>query len=208
METPKISSLLCKRDVDFDAITNNVIETIGINVIKAVQYFLNKVRQMRVVSLERMDVLPGFCMVKILMTPNVGDIVSTNKDQIVIDEENVNKFQQNIELMVSLKALDTNSPFVIYKSIRDINQIASSTKENVVEKLLKYNSIPLQEDSINVNVLETHILENPEFIDILEILTKPQDISILGFNIDNLDKNQIINLKILETMENQNMSIN
>lgn len=208
METPKISSLLCKRDVDFDTITNSVVGTIGVNVIKAVQYFLNKVRKMQLLSLERMDVLPGFCMLKLTMYPNTGDIINTNQGQIVIDESNINKFLQNIELMVSMKALDTNSAFVIYKSIKDVNQIATSAKEDVVERLLKYNSIPLDEHNININVLETHIMENPDFCDILEILTKPEDISILGFDVNNLNQNQIFNLKILEIMENQNMSVN
>lgn len=208
METPKISSLLCKRDVDFDTITNSVVGTVGTNVIKAVQYFLNKVRKMQLLSLERMDVLPGFCMLKLTMCPNVGDIINTNKGQIVIDESNINKFLQNIELMVSMKALDTNSAFVIYKSIKDVNQIATSSKEDTVERLLKYNSIPLDEENININVLESHIMENPDFSDILEILTKPEDISILGFDINSLDDQQIVNLKIIEVMENQNMSVN
>lgn len=208
METPKISSLLCKRDVDFDTITNSVVGTVGANVIKAVQYFLNKVRKMQLLSLERMDVLPGFCMLKLTMCPNVGDIINTNKGQIVIDESNINKFLQNIELMVSMKALDTNSAFVIYKSIKDVNQIATSSKEDTVERLLKYNSIPLDEENININVLESHIMENPDFSDILEILTKPEDISILGFDVNNLDQGQITNLKILEIMQNQNMSVN
>lgn len=208
METPKISSLLCKRDVDFDTITNSVVQTVGQSVIKAVQYFLNKVRKMNLISLERMDVLPGFCMLKLTMCPNIGDIINTNKGQIVIDESNINKFLQNIELMVSMKALDTNSPFVIYKSIKDVNQIATSSKEDTVERLLKYNTIPLDEENININVLETHIMENPDFADILEILTKPEDISILGFDVNNLNENQKINLKILEIMEKQNMSIN
>ncbi len=208
METPKISSLLCKRDVDFDNITNNVIEIVEPNIIKAVQYFLNKVRKMTLLSLERMDVLPGFCMLRLNMSPNVGDIVNTNKGQVVIDESNCNKFLQNIELMVSLKALDTNSAFVIYKNIKDVNHIAATSKEDTVEKLLKYNTLPLDEDNININILETHIIENPEFADILEILTKPEDISILGFDINSLNDQQIVNLKIIEVMENQNMSVN
>jgi hypothetical protein len=208
METVKISSLLCKRDVDFDNITNNVVEIVGPNVIKAVQYFLNKVRKMSLLSLERMDILPGFCMLKLSMSPNVGDIINTSKGQLVIDDSNASKFLQNIELMVSLKALDTNSAFVIYKNIKDVNHIAATTKEDTVEKLLKYNLLPLDEQNTNINILETHILENPEFCDILDILTKPKHISILGFDPNSLNEFQITNLKILESMENQNMSVN
>jgi hypothetical protein len=208
MNTPKVSTLICKRDVDFDTVTNKIIESVEANIIKAVQYFINKVRKMKLVSIEQMEVLPGFCMLKLVMLPNSGDIINTNKGEIVVDETTISKFVQNIEIMLSLKALDSNSAFVIFKNMKEINGIALSSKEDTVEKLLKYNTIPLDENNVNVNILDTQILNNPEFSDILDALTKPEEISIMGFDIDSLNIEQISNLKVLEIMNNQNMSIN
>jgi hypothetical protein len=208
MEKPKVSSLLCKRDIDFDNITNTIIKMVEQNLIKAVQFFLNKSRDMKIVSLEAIHSLPGFCMINLLMTPNIGDIISINNEQIVMDETNVNKYLQSVQLIVSLKALDINSPFVLYKNIKDINLIITSSKHDVNEKLLKYNSLPLDEKNTNVNILEHSILENPEFADILDIFTKPEDISIMGFDTNNLNEEQITNLKILESMESIKKSVN
>jgi hypothetical protein len=42
MTKPKVSSLLYKRDIDYKNITNGIIDTVGENLIKAVQFFLNK----------------------------------------------------------------------------------------------------------------------------------------------------------------------
>ena len=197
---PTISSLLTKRDVDYDNMTNGIIEIIQDPLIKAVQYFLNRKRDLKILSIECREILPGFCFIKFLMYPNIGDIVETSKGQVVIDESTHGKLLQNVDLIVSAKVLDSNSAYTIYKNIKDVNHIISTSKENSVENLTKYNTLDI-DDNCTTDILDVKILNNPEFSDILDILTKPKDLTILGFDASTLDENKLNLLRLFEAMD-------
>lgn len=197
---PNIASLLTKRDVDYDNMTNGVIELIQEPLIKAVQFFLNRKRDLKILSIECRDILPGFCFVKFLMYPNIGDIIDTANGQVVIDENSHGKLLQNVDLIISTKALDSNSAYTMYKNIKDVNDIIASSKENSVENLTKYNTLDI-DNSYTADVLDVKILNNPEFCDILDILTKPKDLTILGFDASTLDQNKLNLLRFFEAMD-------
>lgn len=201
MEIPKISSLLSKRDIDFDAMNNYIIDIIGDNVIKAVQYYLNKSRKLQISSIEMKSFLPGYVFITLNMTPNVGDIIHYSGEQIVVEKNTVNKYLQRVEVIISLKAIDTNSAFVMYKNIRDVNKLIQTSKEDTITPLLKYDTVPIDSGDFFVGILESQIIENPEFADLLDILTKPEELSIMGFDSSKLSKTQLDLLKVMEITE-------
>jgi len=191
------SSLLHKRDFDYDEFTQNIIKIVGHNVEAAAKLFIKKNRSITIRQIDlKPEVLPGYVFMQLGVTPNLGDIVLINNTELLIDEENIHNIVQMVNAVMSLKALDTNSSLIMYKNLCDVKAILETSKEDSVSKLLKLDLIELKETPELINKVHAEILENPEFINILEVLTNPPELDIMGFDKSRLTPNQINLLNI------------
>jgi len=200
------SSLLFKRDFDYDQFTQNIINIISTNLEAAVKLYFKKNRSMVVRQIDlKPEILPGYAFIQLAIRPNLGDIVILNNAELIIDESNINSVNQIANIVISLKALDTNSSLIMYKNICDVQKILNTSKEDTVQQLLQLDLLKLQNSSEITNFIEVEILENPEFIKLLEILTNPPDVDIMGFDKSKLSKTQIDLLHIRNIMKQEQL---
>lgn len=191
------SSLLHKRDFDYDEFTQNIIKIIGHSVEAATKLFIKKNRTVTIRQIElKPEILPGYAFMQLGVKPNLGDIVLINNMELLIDEDNIDNIVQMVNAVISLKALDSNSSLIMYKNLCDVKVILETSKDDSVSKLLKLDLIELKETPELINKVHAEILDNPEFINILEVLTSPPELDIMGFDKSRLTTDQINQLKI------------
>ncbi len=195
------SSLLYKRDFDYDEFTQNIIKLIGDNIQAATKLFIKKNRSVSIRQINlKPEFLPGYAFLQLAIKPNLGDIVLVNNVELLVDHDNIDSIVQMVNVVISLKALDSNSSLIMYKNLCDVRFILESSKEDVVPKLMKLDSIELKETPELINKVHVEILENPEFIDLLDILTSPPELDIMGFDKSKLTQFQSTLLNIQKIM--------
>lgn len=194
------SSLLHKRDFDFKKATDRIVELFGGSICTAAKFLLRCNKNLIISKIEVKPEIPGYAFIDIMIKPDIGDVVKIDGNEVIVTEENYNLLFHKLNVILPLKALDTNSPYVMYKAIIDVTNIIESSKENLVENLLKYDAIDLSDIKQNVNTVEFQLLNDPEFESLLEILTKPKELHIMGFDKNDLDKTKIKLLQIYESI--------
>jgi hypothetical protein len=168
----------------------------------ATKLFIKKNRSITIKQIDlKPEVLPGYAFMQLGVKPNLGDVVLINNIEMLVDESNINNISQNVHAVISLKALDSNSSLIMYKNLCDVKVILESSKEDSVAKLLQLDLIEMKETPELVNKVHVEILENPEFINLLEVLTNPPELDIMGFDKSKLTKTQIDLLNIRKIIQ-------
>jgi hypothetical protein len=197
MERDKVSTyiLVKKREVDYKTFTKDIIGRFKDRLEPALQAVFNTTRQINFNDVTLFPNLENYVYVSGDIQLFVGDVISLNGKQIVLDESNINSFKNTFKVAVSSKVLDSGQPHDIMNNIKEIERLQSIlSTEQFVDYLVKH------EDDIS----KIDILENPDYDGTIDAFTRPSNIE--GFDVTKFSDDQI--LQIVNLMPKDGSKLN
>ena len=185
MEKDDVSTyiLIKKRELDYKIFTKEIITRFKDRLEPALQSVFNTSRRMNLNDISLFPNLENYVYISGDIQLVVGDIISLNGKEIVLDETNVNSYKNAFKVAVSSKILDIGQPVDIMNNIKEIERLQSIlTAEQLVDYLVK------NEETLG----KVDILQNPDYDGIIDSFTRPT--SIEGFDVSGMSDHEILQI--------------
>lgn len=175
MDVIKIKTLLEYRDVAFNRLTKEIFNKLDPELTKGIQMFLQKQRDITWLSITISEIKDHALIIG-SARPVVGDVLIISDEQIVINEDNINNYSQNLNLVIPFRLLENVDRNKIYRYLSVLKELGSKQGDvDIVEYMQNYK---LEELSNNLNLVDNAPL--------LDILTAPTHLD--GFEVSDLSK--------------------
>jgi hypothetical protein len=158
-----IEMLISKRDYDTATFTKKILGLFSENLTKAIQLFTKSDREVTWHRVERFPAVEGYILVAGEMEIREGDMLLTNRGEVLITPDNKAQYTNNIKYVLNSKILQNESVETIYKHIKFVDSLGkSSIGEAEIIQILRSGA-----------TTEAIVLENPALAPLVEKITRP-----------------------------------
>jgi hypothetical protein len=173
-----IEAAIDKRDFDKKRLTERIFDVFREPLSDAARRLITLDREITWVSIERIPHTLGFVTLQGRVGLKVGDVISVEGKPLVIDDNNLDKYHNILNLTASMIVLESKDVNVIHEHLQFMLDVMKSGQPQLLSDIMNGN--------VKTNA---DLLSNPEHKDILEKLTRPRYIS--GFDTVSMSPEQV-----------------
>lgn len=180
-----VRTLVKKRDIDSANKTKEILAHLHDKLSRAAKLYIKADKEVAWFSIEKIDGLDTYAKISGRVVLEQGDVVATEDGPMVIDENNINSFQNVLTFYIPYELLDYGTHTEIYDHIMNIQKAAETMGPEEMFEYLR-----------NANDLTTARLLSDDSLDaILDQVTRPERVE--DFSTRSLSDEQITQVKAL-----------